>query len=116
MSTHRTDGSSLDARWHYGPGWGAPLVMIIGLLLLGFAAEAPPADAQPLDYLSSVLWSGASGVQADGELAFCGYANGLIVFDISDPAAPAPLARCYCPGGAGGLQLAGELAVLRDYG
>ncbi|MFC1572564.1 T9SS type A sorting domain-containing protein [Candidatus Eisenbacteria bacterium] len=55
------------------------------LLCLAFSSGA---TAQTIEYVSSTLWSGAFDVEVVGDYAYCAFANGLGILDVSDPTNP----------------------------
>jgi len=41
----------------------------------------------------STLWKGINDVKVVGSYAYCAFANGLVVLDVTDPASPAFASR-----------------------
>ena len=59
--------------------------------------------ANGITYLSSILWTDAEDVQVVGDYAYCAFRNGLIIFNISDPANPSFVSRFYLGGEGRGI-------------
>ena len=64
----------------------------------------PPAfAANDITYVSSILWTEVKDVQIVGNYAYCAFANGLVILDISDPATPTFVSKLYFKEAAEGL-------------
>ena len=90
---------------------------IVFLALLASLAPSGLSDAacaQPLEYATSHFWASVNGVEVVGTLAYCALANGLLILDVSDPEAIAPLGRVYTPGYSYDVAIAGDYAYLAD--
>jgi len=73
-------------------------VLILVLLAIcspGFQA----GETAGLEYASSILWSKAYDVQIEGNYAYCGFLNGLVILDLADRRSPAAVAQLYLGGG-----------------
>ncbi len=62
---------------------------------LSFEEEAYSLSSETFDqadssllFLSSILWTDANDVVVDGDYAYCAFRNGLVIYDVSDPANP----------------------------
>jgi len=89
------------------------------LALALFLAPAPFAVALDGDSmgvtLNSRIFTGIPyDVALDGTLAYVALDTGLHIFDVSDPAAPAPLGHLYLPSPALDLALAGNLVYVAN--
>jgi hypothetical protein len=78
------------------------LCLTVGFLMMGYAG----VHAQDLEYVGSALWKELRDVKVVGSYAYCTAANGLIIFEAPDSAAPAPTGQYYTTAGARGLDVA----------
>ena len=62
-------------------------------------AAAPGADFPYIKYLSSCLWNEVDDIWVEDGYAYCAFHNGVLVFDVSDPAQPEPVSSMiFAPG------------------
>jgi hypothetical protein len=61
--------------------------------------------ANDVNYVSSTLWTEFYDVQAVGDYAYCAFANGLVVVNVSNPANPSFVSQLYFTGGGDGKGL-----------
>jgi hypothetical protein len=60
--------------------------IIVTVLVIGLAG--PVLYGESIDHVTSLLWTGLSDIQANGNVACCNFVNGVMLLDISDPSAP----------------------------
>ena len=72
------------------------------------------ALAQNVEYVGSTLWNNVSDVKVAGDYAYCAFANGLVILDVSDPADPVFVGQLYCQGTGEGIDIAGNYTYLAD--
>jgi len=70
--------------------------------------------AQNVDYVSSALWSEVNDLEVSGNYAYCAFFNGLVVLDITDPAAPVLFEQEFLPGRGYGIDVDGNYAYIAD--
>ena len=87
------------------------LVLAAGLFVLFTGGTL---SAQNVDYVGSILWNGVSDVKVVGNYAYCAFVNGLVILDVSNPAAPVFVSRLYCQGTGEGIDVAGGYAYLAN--
>ena len=84
-------------------------------LFLGLLALSAPGfqagETAGLEYASSILWSKAYDVQIDGDFAYCGFLNGLVILDVTDRRSPAAVSQLYLGGGFD-VEKAGNLVFI----
>ena len=88
------------------------------LVLFGslVSALANSVFAQNVEYVSSTLWSDATGIAVQGNYAYCAYHNGLVVLDVSNSASPQFVSKMLFIGEGEGITVSGNLAYLADGG
>ena len=69
-------------------------------------------EAQEIEYVNSILWTGINDLQVVDNYAFCAFQNGLVVMDISDPQNPRTLSKLYLPGESKGILVSGSNAFI----
>jgi hypothetical protein len=86
----------------------------IGLMIVICIGLGMPviAKGQGLEYVSSELWTGVNDVAVSGNYAYCAFVNGLVVLDITNPATPNFVSRCYQSNEARGIELVGNYVYL----
>jgi hypothetical protein len=72
------------------------------------------AISQQLEYVGSAFWSGANDIEVAGDYAYCAYANGLVILDVSDPTFPTLCSQRYCYGEGKRIGVSGNYAYLAD--
>ncbi len=88
------------------------MVLIIpAYLTLGILSSAM---SQNLEYVGSSLWSLNYDVKIVGSYAYCAYANGLVILNISDPSTPTFCSKTYLPGRAKKLDISGNYVFVAD--
>ncbi|MCP4566912.1 MAG: hypothetical protein GY841_04960 [FCB group bacterium] len=70
------------------------LLMISVFIIL----TATVAIGAGIEYRGSASWSGFKDVEVEGNYAYCAMVNGLLILDISDPAAPDSVGTLYIQG------------------
>ena len=92
----------LHLRERFNPARGAP------------AIQTAPADELMVSYVASTLWSQLNDVEVVGNYAYCAMAYGLVILDVTNPAAPLLVSQVYLQGVAGGVAVAGNYAYVAD--
>jgi len=88
------------------------LASVFALVVLFFILQL--VSANNITYLSSTLWTDAEDVQVVGDYAYCAFRNGLLIFDVSDPANPSFAGKFYLVGRGGGIYVKDSYAYLAD--
>ncbi len=70
--------------------------------------------AQNLEYVGSALWSRNNDIEVVDSLAYCVYANGLLVLNVADPTHQAVVSQTFIPGKTQKLDISGNYAFLAD--
>jgi hypothetical protein len=76
------------------------LVSEVVVLLLAGAATG-----QNTEYISSILWSGVSDIAVADGYAYCSFANGLVIYDVSNVDSLELVTQMYLPGRTGYLDV-----------
>ena len=79
---------------------------MIKLLVMAAIALVPVSAAgieYEVAYMGSCLWTGVQDVSVEGDYAYCAFANGLVVLDISSPDNPIFVGSVYCQGTCGAV-------------
>jgi hypothetical protein len=71
---------------------------ILAAVVLLSVAVPVSAEEISLSYRGSTLWSGLVNCEVRDSLAFCAMRPGLVILDVSDPAAPELVSRVYLQG------------------
>jgi hypothetical protein len=82
------------------------------LILVLMGAQVAPA--QEIEYVGSTFWSLANDVEVAGPYAYCAYANGLLILEISNPDSPIYVSKEFCPGEGRKIFISGNYAYLAD--
>jgi len=94
-------------------------VLIFGALLISLLiahiTNTSQVWAQSLEHLGSTLWSGMNDVKVVGNYAYCAFASGLGIIDISSPASPMLLGKIRCSGLGKYLDVSGNYAFLLSH-
>jgi hypothetical protein len=85
------------------------LPVILILLLIPITVQA-----QNLEYAGSTLWSGANDIKVAGDYAYCAFANGLVILNVSDHSNPVFVSQTYCPGKGKRLEISGNYVFIAD--
>ncbi len=86
------------------------LIFSVFLMLLGAAG----IHAQNVEYVGSTLWTGVIDVEVVGNYAYCAFVNGLVILDISDPAAPVFVSQYFLQGYGKAIDVSGSYAYVAD--
>jgi len=73
---------------------------------------SPQAVDSNLEYLGSCLWSDMRDIWVEGNYAYCLFANGLVIMDVSDSTSPDTLSSVYVQGYLGSLFKNGNYVFL----
>lgn len=89
-----------------------------GTEIADLASPASPTDDAIVSYVGSTLWNYTRDVEVVGNYAYCVLAYGLVILDVSDPAAPVVVSQTFIQGSAYSVAVAGSYAyvVLFDVG
>ncbi len=82
--------------------------------LTAFIVAFSIVSAQELELTSSSLWGGVNDIETVGNYSFAAFYNGLVVYDVSDPANIVEISRLFCDGSGMDLEIAGDHAFLAD--
>ena len=82
--------------------------------LTAFIVAFSIVSAQELELTSSSLWGGVNDIETVGNCSFAAFYNGLVVYDVSDPANIVEISRLFCDGSGMDLEIAGDHAFLAD--
>ena len=85
------------------------------LVLLLLFASVDFAQADDLEYVSSMFWSGINDIYIQNNYAYCAFENGLEIVDISNPDALVLISQLYFQGKGKGIWVANNYAYLADY-
>jgi hypothetical protein len=87
----------------------------IGVFIAGIVATVlPRARGQELEYVGSAFWIGTYDVELVGQYAYCANMNGLIIYNVSDPANPVRISQTFAPGEHMKIAVSGNYAFLAD--
>jgi hypothetical protein len=84
------------------------LAIILTIEILAYSI----AWAQGIHYLGSTLWNEARDIEVSGDYAYCAFANGLAVYDISVPDNAMEIGKTYLQGFSCGIFIRDTLAFL----
>ncbi len=88
--------------------------LVLVAVMCGMVLLFQPAVANDITYVSSILWTDAEDVQVVGDYAYCAFRNGLLIFDVSDPANPSFVSRFYLSGEGRGIFVKNSYVYLAD--
>jgi len=87
-------------------------VMISWIILF----SAFSASAQDIEYVNSILWSNVYTISIENNFAYCGFTNGVLILDISDPENIRQVSQVYLGSPVLDLDLDGEYLYAAAYG
>jgi hypothetical protein len=90
---------------------------VVGAIIAALVATViPQARGQELQYVGSAFWIGTYDVELVGQYAYCADMNGLIIYDVSDPANPIRVSQTFAPGENMKIAVSGDYVCLADFG
>ena len=78
--------------------------LLVTLVLVGFGM----AYGQNIEFVNSYLWGNVDDIEVSGNYAYCLFANGIEVLNISDPASPQFVSYLYFPNQDGNIKVLGD--------
>jgi len=83
------------------------LLSLVAILLLCLSISY----GQSIEYDNSMFWTDNKDLIVDGDYAYCSYAYGILILDISSPAEPTFVSRVFMEGYTNGLAKSGDLLL-----
>lgn len=82
------------------------------LVCLAVFAIFAPAASQGLEYVNSLYWTAVYDVEVEGDYAYCCFAPGLVILDISDIANPTFTGGLFIQGDNFNIEIANHYAYI----
>ena len=84
----------------------------INLTCIAVLIIAASANAQDIEYVNSLYWTGAYGVEVRDNYAYYCFDPGLVILDISEVEEPSFVSRFYIPGDNRNIEVNDDYAFI----
>ncbi len=69
--------------------------ILLALIILFIIITSNPLTAQVVEYVNSILWSDIYTINIANDYAYCGFSNGVVILDTSDPSNILQVSQVY---------------------
>lgn len=86
-------------------------IFVLLVIILGIRAST---EAQEIEYVNSILWTGMQELYPLDDYVYCAFQNGLVVIDVSEPENPIAVSWTHLQGQCKGVFAEGDYAYLAE--